>query len=78
MTSGRYLHMLKNKFIPELRKRGINLQDIYFQQDGAAPHTAVKVLEWLQETFDRKLIALKSDTEWPPHSPDLNPLDFFL
>ena len=78
VTSGRYLHMLKNKFMPELRRRGINLQYIYFQQDGAAPHTAVKVLEWLQETFDGKLIALKTDTEWPPHSPDLNPLDFFL
>ena len=49
-------------FLPELRRRGINLQDIYFQQDGAASHTAVKVLEWLQETFYGKLMALKTDT----------------
>ena len=24
------------------------------------------------------MIALKSDVEWAPHSPDLNPLDFWL
>jgi len=28
--------------------------------------------------FNRNLISLKSQNQWPPHSPDLNPLDFFL
>ena len=36
----------KNKFLPELRRRGMNLQDVYFQLDGAAPQYR-KVLEWL-------------------------------
>jgi hypothetical protein len=32
----------------------------------------------LKETFGRKFISFKPDKVWPPHSPDLNPLDFFL
>jgi len=51
---------------------------VWFQQDGAAPHTANRVLTWFEETFGEHLISLRSDIEWPPHSPDLNPLDFFL
>ena len=60
VTSGRYLHILSNIFLPELERRGINTLDIYFQQDGAAPHTANRVLEWLQETLEGNLIALKT------------------
>ena len=74
VTSDRYLHILSNRFLPELERRGIHALDIYFQQDGAAPHTANRVL---QETFEGNLIALKTEIEWPLHSPDLNPLDFF-
>jgi hypothetical protein len=37
------------------------------------------VFEWLKELFGKNLSHLiKSDKVWPPHSPDLNPLDFFL
>lgn len=70
--------LLKNKFLPALRRKGIDINSVWFQQDGATPHTAVKVLDWLKETFDNKFISFKSDRVWPPHSPDLNPLDFFL
>jgi len=53
---------------------------VWFQQDGAAPYTAGVVLDWLTATFtcNRNLISLKSLNQWPPHSLDLNPLDFFL
>src|SRR3954471_3502493 len=45
-----------------------------FQQDGAPAHTARQTQEWL---------ALKSPEminkdEWPPNSPDLNPLDYYV
>ena len=63
---------------PALRRKGIDINKIWFQQDGATPHTAGHVLEWLRETFGRKLISFKTDRVWPPHSPDLSPLDFFL
>ena len=49
-----------------------------YQQDGAAPHTALKVLAWLEQKFGDNLISLKTSTAWPPHPPDLSRLDFFL
>lgn len=46
--------------------------DFIFQQDGAPAHTARQSQEWLAtHTPD----FIKKD-EWPPNSPDLNPLDF--
>ena len=73
-----YLALLKNKFVPALRREGIQIEETWFQQDGAAPHTAGHVLKWLRETFGNQLISLKTEQAWPPHSPDLSPLDFFL
>ena len=33
---------------------------------------------WLEDHFDDRLISFKTPNIWSPHSPDLNPLDFFL
>ena len=49
---------------------------MWFQQDGATPHSAKHVLSWLHETFGVNFISFKTEKIWPPHSPDLNPLDF--
>ena len=43
-----------------------------FQQDGAPAHTSHLAQTWLQQQC-RDLIG---KAEWPPNSPDLNPLDF--
>ena len=40
-----YLSILKKKFIPALRRKGFNINDVWFQQDGAMPHTARDVLD---------------------------------
>lgn len=53
VNSDRYLHLLRNTFIPALRRRVIHPADIYFQQDGATTHTSGQVLGWLQKTFGR-------------------------
>ena len=58
------------------RVRGI--PNSWFQQDGATSHTTVECLHWLKETFQNRLISHKSEFPWPPRSPDLSPLDFFL
>lgn len=45
-----------------------------FQQDGAPAHTSRHAQDWLElntPDFIRK-------DEWPPNSPDLNPLDFHV
>ena len=78
VNSERYLCLQKTKFMPALRRKSDDLQTVWFQQDGAAPHTSFAVLDWLKETFGDRLISYRTDRVWPPHSPDLNPLDFFL
>ena len=78
LISDRYLNLLKGKFLPALYRRKIDINNIWFQQDGATPHTAKHVLEWLHSMFGERLISFKTDKIWPPHSPDLSPLDFFL
>ena len=47
-------------------------------QDGATAHTARNSRQWLAESFGDRVISLKTDFPWSPHSPDLNPCDFFL
>ena len=39
---------------------------------------ARETLQLLQELFGHRVISKGSEAEWAPHSPDLNPLDFWL
>lgn len=78
INSSRYLDLLKKKFVPALRRKGMDLNTLWFQQDGATPHTSREVLSWLERRFGTNFISYRTDTVWPPHSPDLSPLDFFL
>ena len=48
----------------------------WFMQDGATPHTGNASVEFLQGLFGNCLISLRTEHEWVPHNPDLNPLDF--
>uniref|UniRef100_A0A915DAQ7 Transposase n=1 Tax=Ditylenchus dipsaci TaxID=166011 RepID=A0A915DAQ7_9BILA len=45
-----------------------------FQQDGAPMHTATLTQDWLRRNFPNFI----DKNEWPPRSPDLNPLDFSI
>ena len=56
-----YLTLLKCKFLPALRRRGVDVTQVWFQQDGATPHTAHHVLKWLTETFATRIVSLKTD-----------------
>ena len=56
----------------------MNFKTLWFQQDGATPHTSGEVLSWLEKTFGTHFISYRTNNVWPPHSPDLSPLDFFL
>lgn len=75
-----FLNFLRNEFwdalhdLPPLVR--LNLK---FQLDGSPVHNAVVVREWLNENFENRWIGRNSPLiEWPPRSPDLTPLDFFL
>lgn len=45
-----------------------------FQQDSAPCHTAIKTQKWLALNFHDHV----TPNLWPPSSPDLNPLDYFV
>ena len=77
MNLANYRPVVK-KFVAALKRKGVDLRSEWFQQDGATPHTATATLEMLRENFGQRVISLKTDFNWAPHSPDLNPLDFFL
>ena len=47
--------------MPALRRIGINIENMWFQQDGATPHTAKHVLSRLHETFGENFISFKTE-----------------
>ena len=78
VNSERYIHMLNNFLRPELRRRRINMRNVYFQQDGATAHTAHAPMNVLRNMFPGCLISRFGDVPWPPRSPDMSSCDFFL
>ena len=48
------------KFIPALKGRGVNIEDTWFHQDGASPHTAGAAIDWLSNTFERTFISFRT------------------
>jgi hypothetical protein len=68
--------MLRDAVVPQLRTRA-NFAELYFQQDGAAPHYALLVTNYL-DIFPLHRIGRRGNIDWPPRSPDLTPIYFFL
>lgn len=78
----RYHDMLLNEFLPALQSfsaaHNVSMGDWWYQQDGARPHIYRPVKAFLSQTFGTRLIGDQLDHPWPPRSPDMTPLDFFL
>lgn len=72
VTAEVYVQMVE-QFIATLSQD--ELDRAWFQQDGAPAHTARTTLFFLNRTFPGRVI---SKGLWPPRSPDLTPLDFFM
>ena len=72
-----YLDMLQEFLIPQLDEDDQEGR-IHFQQDGAPPHYLGEVREYLNTRFPGRWIGRAAPIAWPPRSPDLTPLDFFL
>jgi len=70
-----YLDMLELYVSPQLEK----FQPwIIFQKDGAPPRWGSHVCWLLDAAFPNRWIGRDGPTPWPPRSPDITPLDFFL
>lgn len=71
------LHTLITNFLfHELE--GMDVQNMWFQQDGAPCHTATETIDLLRERFGNRIISRRGNINWPPRSCDLTPLDYFL
>ncbi|GFV70557.1 transposable element Tc3 transposase [Trichonephila clavipes] len=68
--------MITNFFIPELNNHDV--QELWFQQDGATCHTACATIDLLKDTFGDRLFSRLGPVNWPPRSCDLTLLDYFL
>ncbi|KZC05555.1 hypothetical protein WN55_04495 [Dufourea novaeangliae] len=51
---------------------------MWLQHDGCPAHYTRRVRDALNELYLNKWIGRGGLVSWPPRSPDLNPLDFFL
>ena len=81
LTGVTYHSLLQYTVLPELRNwNGGNLDQLYWQQDGATVHCTDRNMRYLDNQFGDHVISRRAlrGREWPPRSPDLSPLDFFL
>ncbi|GFX98464.1 transposable element Tc3 transposase [Trichonephila clavipes] len=76
VNGDRYRVMITNCFIPELNNHDV--QELWFQQDGATCHTARATIGLLKDTFGDRLISRIGPVNWPPRSCHLTPLYYFL
>lgn len=74
-----YLNFLRNNLNPLLEEIDLETRrDMFFQHDGAPCHHARIVRDYLNRRFRNKWIGRDGPIAWPPRSPDLNPIDFFV
>jgi hypothetical protein len=68
MDAELYTRILGDEFIRTLDYYGLDKRRIIFQQDNDSKHTSKVARRWFEENEIQVL-------EWPPQSPDLNPIE---
>lgn len=77
VTGEVYLQKLQTSILPAIRDLYGDGR-FYFQQDGAPAHYHNRVRAYLDENLPGRWIGHRGAVEYPPRSPDLTPLDFYL
>ena len=67
MNAERYLTMLRDNVWPIISAWD-NIEDLIFMQDGAPPHFAIVVREWLNAQFPKKWMGCRGLHEWTTRS----------
>ena len=76
---GNYVNFIR-EILPEMLEN-VPLkvrQRLWFQHDGAPAHFDLDVREYLNNVYPNSWIGRGGPVEWPPSSPDLTPMDFFI
>ena len=69
-----YKSHLQKQLLPSISKLFSHSKWIFFQ-DGAPSHGSNLVQNYMEETLGKRFV---KKTEWPPSSPDCNPLDYYF
>lgn len=78
VNAERYVEILHDFWAPELYYISGYIQGTWFQQHGATSCTFNTCLQRDREILTGQLFSRKSDTNWPPRTPDLISADFLL
>lgn len=80
LTGERYLQFLREELLNFIEDVPLHIRhNMILQQDGAPPHNAIIVTNYLNTAYPGRWIGNRSEgVKWPARSPDLTPLDFFL
>ena len=66
VNAERYIHMLNTFLRPQMKRQRLhNMQNVYFQQDGATPHTARLSMDVVRRMFPGRVISRFGDVPWP-------------
>jgi len=57
---------------PQLRSLRVNMEEMWFQQDGATAHTARALMTVVRQMFPQHVVSRFGDVPWPLRSPDLS------
>src|SRR5713101_766101 len=68
MDGDQYVAILEDHLVPSIEESGIFEEEAIFQQDNDPKHTSKKAKKWME---DHNISLL----DWPPQSPDLNPIE---
>lgn len=79
MDANAYLQLLTGELEDQLEDLSVSAYySMWFQHDGAPAHYSRNVRAYMNSRFPEQWIGRGSTVPWPPRSPDLTPLDFFL
>ena len=76
VNGDRYRAILNEFLFTKIEEEDID--NIWFQQEGATCHTAKATLDVLRPVFDDRIIRRIAVVVLPPHSCELTPLDYYL
>lgn len=79
LNGAEYVNIIRNYLGESLENLPLNeYVTAWYQHDGAPIHNTREVGEVLNIIFEDRWIATNGPFEWPPRSPDLTPLDFYV